>query len=284
MSDGRGNSETAGTVRTSETGRGFGWQRLNIARGLNVARARDAFGLLVVAAYLVLYLAPAAFGQTSQAGSASTAAAPGGGQSQARTQASAQSNVQTQTQTPTQAQNQAQSKAASEPQMVDQSAPEEQSLGAIARQAKAQKPKTETTTVYTEDKLSGLSGRGVSSVGAGSQSGGTSDGGNSYANSGASAGSGSSGNNEAYWHGRAQAIRDQMAGLDRQIAGIQDEIKKKGAVTVDPMSGASAGVIYIEDRNRQIKQIEEQKEKLQQSLDDLAEEGRKAGADSGWFR
>jgi hypothetical protein len=50
------------------------------------------------------------------------------------------------------------------------------------------------------------------------------------------------------------------------------------------MSGASAGVIYIEDRNRQIKQIEEQKEKLQQSLEDLAEEGRKAGADSGWFR
>jgi hypothetical protein len=256
------------TVAETRVGQELGWQRPNIAR------ARYASGLLVVAAYFALCPAPAAFGQSSQAGSSSTAAAPAAGQ----TQASGWTHAQTQTQV------QAQTKAASEPQMVDQSAPQEQSLGAIARQAKAQKPKTETTKVYTEDKLSGLSGHGVSSVGAGSQGGGNSDGGNSYANSGASASSGSQGNNEAYWRGRANAIRDQMAGLDRQIAGIQDEIKKKGAVTVDPMSGASAGVIYIEDRNRQIKQIEEQKEKLQQSLEDLEEEGRKAGADSGWFR
>jgi hypothetical protein len=218
----------------------------------------------MAAACFMLCVGPVAFGQSSQAGSA----APAAGQ----TQAQAQTQSQTQT------------KAASEPHMVDQSAPQEQSLGAIARQAKAQKPKTETTKVYTEDKLSGLSGHGVSSVGSGSQGGGASYGGNSYANSGASAGSGSPGNNEAYWRGRAQGIRNQMAQLDSQIVGIQEEIKKKGAVTVDPMSGASAGVIYIEDRNRQIKQIEEQKEKLQQSLEDLAEEGRKAGADSGWFR
>ncbi|HXN19043.1 MAG TPA: hypothetical protein VN875_11965 [Candidatus Binatus sp.] len=257
-------------VAETRVGQELGRQRPNFAR------VRDAFGLLVVAAYFALCPAPAAFGQSSQAGSSSTAAAPAAGQSQA--QASGWTHAQTQTQV------QAQTKAASEPQMVDQSAPQEQSLGAIARQAKAQKPKTETTKVYTEDKLSGLSGRGVSSVGAGSQGGGNSDGGNSYANSGASAASGPPGNNEAYWRGRANALRDQMAGLDRQIAGIQDEIKKKGAVSVDPMSGASAGVIYIEDRNRQIKQIEEQKEKLQQSLEDLAEEGRKAGADSGWFR
>jgi len=218
---------------------------------------------LLAAACFALCVAPVAFGQSSQAGSSSTAA----GQTQAQ--------AQTQNQTPTKA---------SEPQMLDQSAPQEQSLGAIARQAKAQKPKTETTKVYTEDKLSGLSGHGVSSVGSGSQGGGASYGGNSYPNSGASSGSGSSGNNEAYWRGRANAIRGQMAQLDGQIAGIQEEIKKKGAVTVDPMSGASAGVIYIEDRNRQIKQIEEEKAKLQQSLEDLAEEGRKAGADSGWFR
>jgi hypothetical protein len=217
----------------------------------------------LLAACFALCVAPVAFGQSSQAGSSSTAA----GQTQAQ--------AQTQNQTPTKA---------SEPQMLDQSAPQEQSLGAIARQAKAQKPKTETTKVYTEDKLSGLSGHGVSSVGSGSQGGGASYGGNSYPNSGASSGSGSSGNNEAYWRGRANAIRGQMAQLDGQIAGIQEEIKKKGAVTVDPMSGASAGVIYIEDRNRQIKQIEEEKAKLQQSLEDLAEEGRKAGADSGWFR
>jgi hypothetical protein len=264
MSEVSRNSVTTRTVTAPTVTHGFGWQRLNIAR------PRDVFGLLVVAAYFVLYLAPPACAQSSQAGSSSTAAAPAAGPSQA----SGRSQTQTQA-----------TKAVSDPQMVDQSAPQEQSLGAIARQAKAQKPKTETTKVYTEDKLSGLSGHGVSSVGSGSEGGGNSYAGSSSANSGTSAaGSGSSGNDEAYWRGRAQGIRNQMAQLDSQIAGIQEEIKKKGAVTVDPMSGASAGVIYVEDRNRQIRQIEEQKEKLQQSLDDLTEEGRKAGADSGWFR
>jgi hypothetical protein len=53
---------------------------------------------------------------------------------------------------------------------------------------------------------------------------------------------------------------------------------------VDPMSGAQAGVIFVEDRNAQIKQVEKQKEGFERQLEELAEEGRKAGADSGWFR
>jgi hypothetical protein len=174
--------------------------------------------------------------------------------------------------------------ASAEPQLQDQSAPQDQSLGAIARQAKAQKAKTEPTKVYTEDKLAGLSGHGVSSVGSGNSGGGGSYGGNSYNNAGSAGGGQSLGSNESYWRGRANAIRGQMAQLDAQIAGIREEIKKKGAVTVDPMSGAAAGVIYVEDRNMQIRRIEEQKTRLEQQLEALAEEGRKAGADSGWFR
>jgi hypothetical protein len=220
-------------------------------------------GILVVG----LCLAPVAFGQAQTAGSA---AAPAQNAGQAHTSAKDKA------QTP--------AAVSAEPQLQDQSAPQDQSLGAVARQAKAQKPKSEPTKVYTEDKLAGLSGRGVSSVGSGNSGGGASYGGNSYNNAAASGGGQSSGGGESYWRGRANAIRGQMAQLDAQIAGIREEIKKKGAVTVDPMSGASAGVIYIEDRNRQIRQIEDQKAKLQQSLEDLAEEGRKAGADSGWFR
>ena len=75
-----------------------------------------------------------------------------------------------------------------------------------------------------------------------------------------------------------------MAACDQKISEIQDEIAKHGAVSVDPMSGAQAGVIFVEDRNAQIKQVEKQKDELQGQLDALAEEGRKAGADSGWFR
>ena len=40
----------------------------------------------------------------------------------------------------------------------------------------------------------------------------------------------------------------------------------------------------VEDRNMEIKRLNDQKAELQKQLDDLAEEGRKAGADSGWFR
>ncbi len=218
-----------------------------------------AVGLLVIALNLALNLAPAALGQSqSTTPSATAATAP----------------AQVQTKAPSQ----------SEPQMQDQSGPAQESLADAARKAKAQKTNSATTKVYTEDKLSGLSGHGVSSVGSGSSGGASAGSGNSYANSGGNAGASSGKNDEQYWRGRAQAIRDQMAQLDQQIAGIQEEIKAKGAVTVDPMSGASAGVIYIEDRNREIKQIEGQKAKLQDQLDSLAEDGRKAGADSGWFR
>jgi hypothetical protein len=50
------------------------------------------------------------------------------------------------------------------------------------------------------------------------------------------------------------------------------------------MSGAQAGVIFVEDRNAQIQQVQKQKEGFERQLDELTEEGRKAGADSGWFR
>jgi hypothetical protein len=235
-------------------------------RPRTVAVQGAAFGLLAA----TLYFAPAALGQSQSAASSAPATQAA---AQTSAPADAQANAGAQTKAPSQAQ----------PQMQDQSAPPPQSLGEAARLARAQKPKSETTKVFTEDKLSGLSGHGVSSVGSGSAGAG-SYGGNSNASSGASAGSGSVGSNEAYWRGRANGIRAQMAQLDAQIAGIRDEIKKKGAVTVDPMSGAAAGVIYVEDRNMQIRQIEAQKSKLQDQLEALAEEGRKAGADSGWFR
>ena len=214
-----------------------------------------AVGLLVA-----LNFAPVAFGQSQSTTPSAAATAPAAAQAQ--------------TKAPSQ----------SEPQMQDQSAPAQESLADAARKAKAQKTNSANTKVYTEDKLFGLSGHGVSSVGSGNSGGASAGSGNSYASSGGNAGASSGKNDEQYWRGRAQAIRDQMAQLDQQIAGIQEEIKAKGAVTIDPMSGASAGVIYIEDRNREIKQIEGQKAKLQEQLDALAEEGRKAGADSGWFR
>ena len=43
-------------------------------------------------------------------------------------------------------------------------------------------------------------------------------------------------------------------------------------------------VIIIHDRNAEVKDLEDRKQGLEKQLDELADEGRKAGADSGWFR
>jgi hypothetical protein len=176
--------------------------------------------------------------------------------------------------------------------MVDQSAPAPDSLGEIARRARAQKakPAEDAPKVYTDDKLSQLSGHGVSVVGNGSAGGtgspseensSTSSGENSGGNSPAGSAGGSG---EQYWRGRARAIRDQMAQCDQEISKLQDEIAKFGAVSVDPQSGAMQGIIYVNDRNAKIKQIEDRKAGLQTQMESLEDEGRKAGADSGWFR
>ncbi len=181
-----------------------------------------------------------------------------------------------------------------EPQMQSQEAPPQESLGEAARRARAQKSAAPAAKVYTEDKVARLSGHGVSVVGDGNQSGDSSDAENAENSERepsaggapkASPASPQSGNSdEKMWREKARAIHDQMAQIDERISKIQEEIQKYGAVSFDPASGVRQNVIYIEDRNAQIKQLEEQKSKLQGQLESLEEEGRKAGADSGWFR
>jgi hypothetical protein len=264
--------------------------------GLLEKAAVRNFIWLVVAGLCAAAFVPAARAQ-SAAGAATAGSGPGAAPAQAQSSPATKAAAGPATQAagataPNSSQAGAQSSlqtgAQAEPQMQDQSAPAAESLGEAARRARAQKAKTATAKVYSDDSVSNLSGHGVSVVGDGLVGGGSSDsgsaGGGAAASSGASGGSGAAGGGEQYWRGRANAIRAQMAQCDQKISEIQDEITKHGAVTVDPMSGAQAGVIFVEDRNAQIKQVEHQKEGLQNQLDELAEEGRKAGADSGWFR
>jgi chaperonin cofactor prefoldin len=180
--------------------------------------------------------------------------------------------------------------SSTEPQMESQEAPPPESLGEAARRARAQKSAA-PAKVYTEDKVAGLSGHGVSVVGDGNRAGDSSGAENAEnserepSSGGAPKASSQSGNSEEkMWREKAQAIRDQMAQIDARISKIQEEIQKYGAVSIDPATGARQSIIYIEDRNAQIKQLEEQKARLQTQLESLEEEGRKAGADSGWFR
>ncbi len=249
--------------------------------GLRTRTVAQAFAVAAVLALVIsLVSAPSTPAQSSQAA-----------QSQSASQSSAQSSTQT--------------SASNDPQMVDQSAPAADSLGEAARKAKAARAKSADGSastapsassaapkVYSNENLGSLSSHGVSYVGgdiannSGDAATTQSAANGNSANNATSNGKGAAGDKsgESYWRGQAQQIRSQMADIDRQILRIQDDIAKNGAVSIDPQSGARQGVIMVEDRNADIKKLEDRKADLQNSLDQLAEEGRKAGADSGWFR
>lgn len=86
------------------------------------------------------------------------------------------------------------------------------------------------------------------------------------------------------WRSRSRALMDQMTEVDRAIEAKKAEIAKSGGVGFDPASGLQQNIVVIEDRNAQLKQLENQRARLDQQMDALQEEGRKAGADSSWFR
>ncbi len=179
------------------------------------------------------------------------------------------------------AQTQTQSQASSQTTLQTVPGDKPQSLAEAARQASAQKDKPKAKHVYTDDNLSSIHGT-ISVVGDKSSRGSA---GNDDSNTGSNRGAPSSGkNSEEYWRSRARAIKDQITSTDQQIADVKTEIAKSGAASFDPSSGLSQGVIVIHDRNAEVKQLEDRKRSLENQLDELGDEARKAGADSGWAR
>ena len=88
---------------------------------------------------------------------------------------------------------------------------------------------------------------------------------------------------EAYWRKRAGEIRAQMEHVDKAMADLSEKIKsgksdglKIGFDTYTAVIEANFG--------DQMKSLQQVKEKLQQQLDGLEEEARKAGAQPGWLR
>jgi len=90
--------------------------------------------------------------------------------------------------------------------------------------------------------------------------------------------------NEQYWRGEASKLRKQMAALDQYIETVKAEIKKAGSAGFDPQSGLQQNKIYIVDRESELKDLEKLKEGLQKRMEQLEEQGRKAGAPPAWFR
>jgi cytoskeletal protein RodZ len=159
----------------------------------------------------------------------------------------------------------------------------QQSLADTSSKANAKTNKPKSKHVYTNDDLSGIGG-GISVVGNGSS------GSDSAVNGHLSTGpqgdgpASSSDKNEAYWRGRARAIRDQIAAVDQQIDKVKQEIAKSGPAAFDPTTGLTQNVIIVHDRNADLQHLQDRKQNLEKQMDELTDEGRKAGADPGWFR
>lgn len=154
-----------------------------------------------------------------------------------------------------------------------------ESAADAARKVQAEKAKAKPKKVYTEDDLSGLQPGGVSVVGKETSAEEEKD-----TNAETEGGAAKPLKGEAYWRGRARRLHDQMAAVDKEIAKVKDEIAKTGGGGFDVSTGLKQNVIYIDDRNTRLQKLEKQKEKLEKDMDQLQEEGRRAGALPEWFR
>ena len=182
--------------------------------------------------------------------------------------------AQSQSQSSQQSSQQSSSQTQAQPQQKEDSATE--------AAKKAQKDKPKPKKVYTEEDLSSMHGGGVSVVGDETPAGAA---GTKQANGGTKADvAPMSGQDEGYWRGKARGLLDQIAATDQQIGKTKEEIKKYGGDGFDATSGLKDNIIYIDNRNAKVQQLEKRKADLEKKLDQLQEEGRKAGAEPAWFR
>ena len=150
----------------------------------------------------------------------------------------------------------------------------EDSPAEAARKAKANKPAAAKGKVYAEEDLAGMNGHGISVVGEAPKKGAMS------LEPDQAAGD----NKEEYWRGRAREILGQIVAVDEAISQKKEEIKKFGNGGFDVTTGMKDNIAYIRDRNGQLQTLQKRKADLEKKLDDLQEEGRKAGASPAWFR
>lgn len=150
------------------------------------------------------------------------------------------------------------------------------SVAEAARKAKETKAAAAKGKVFTEDDLAGLRG-GVSVVGTENKKQAQPKPTKPEDAEGAQ-------NGEAYWRGKAQPILQELAEIDQLRTQLGEDIKKYGPAGIDVSSGRKEGVAYVRDRNAQIEKLQKKRADLQKRLDELEEEGRKAGAEPAWFR
>jgi chromosome segregation ATPase len=144
-----------------------------------------------------------------------------------------------------------------------------ESLAEAARRIRAEKPRHEAGRVYTSEDLSRLLPSGVSVVGqepaAAADAPGT-------ANSTAVK---SDRNAEGLWRERISKLKAQMSEVDDKIERVNRNIAN---------ANGNGYAITIADLDLSLPGLLREEEQLQKQIDQLEEEGRKAGTDPGWFR
>jgi chromosome segregation ATPase len=169
------------------------------------------------------------------------------------------------------------SPSAQQPQAQSQTQQKEDSVAEAARKAKEKKAVPAQRKVFTEDDLSGMRKEDVSVVGNENKK--------SIQTAKTPAPEGEvDPNSEQYWREKARPILEEMAVVNQQIEQLKEEIRKYGNAGFDVATGLKDNVAYVRDRNAKIEKLQKRKTALEKQLDDLQDEGRKAGAEPAWFR
>ena len=99
--------------------------------------------------------------------------------------------------------------------------------------------------------------------------------------------------NEQYWRNRAQKLRNEMAEVDRQIAQIEKTNQNERSQspnangTAPPPAPLSAYTVGSHARGGDMTQLDRlkyRKAQIQEQMDQLEEEARKANVPPGWLR
>jgi len=166
-----------------------------------------------------------------------------------------------------------------------QPAPQQNAASATDPAAKPKDASSDSAPkkVYTNGDLSGRGGGGVSVVG------------NSKSTAKTGQAATNQPKNEQYWRNRAQQLRNQMAEVDRQIAQFESANQNQHTASTSsngtnpPPPPPSAYTVEAHVRgsanaNNPLERLKRRKAQIQQEMDQLEEEARRANVPAGWLR
>ncbi len=158
----------------------------------------------------------------------------------------------------------------------------EESLGEVARKARAKKGKTEPGKTYTEEDLSRLKPGNVSVLGQGTSTpSATSLGRGAPADSISGKPKEKVEKGEEYWKGRFAAARNKLARAEKELEVLQGELETGSMLSGRAVILTAESFLKLQQRI-EAKKLEVQKYK--QALVDLEDEFRHAGGEPGWIR